>query len=193
MKIIDTLNTSQAQGQRHRRARRRTEPGARGARRDRLFRRGEGGEFRFILLHVHRPFHRFARGNRRDRALCRGRQLFHGQESRERHDLLRVGSANPREIFRGRRITSGEITIPKLSELAYEQVELSGTPFSTFIANQDAEGEPAEHSFVLRGYVRTWLARVADEFERVGLLDLVWATRGDRGRGGAPSSPRRPA
>lgn len=69
--------------------------------------------------------------------------------------------------------TSGEIVIPKLNELAYEQVELSGTPFSTFIANQSADGEPADHSFVLRGYVRTWLARVADEFERVGLLDLV--------------------
>lgn len=69
--------------------------------------------------------------------------------------------------------TTGEITIPKLGELAYEQVELAGTPYSTFIANQTAEGEQADHSFVLRGYVRTWLARVADEFERVGLLDLI--------------------
>lgn len=69
--------------------------------------------------------------------------------------------------------TTGEITIPKLGELAYEQVELAGTPYSTFIANQSADGEPADHSFVLRGYVRTWLARVADEFERVGLLDLI--------------------
>lgn len=70
-------------------------------------------------------------------------------------------------------ITAGEITIPKLGELAYEQVELAGTPFSTFIENRSAAGEPAEHSFVLRGYVRSWLARVADEFERVGLLDLI--------------------
>lgn len=77
-------------------------------------------------------------------------------------------------------VTAGEITIPKLSELAYEQVEISGTPFSTFIANQTADGEPADHSFVLRGYVRTWLARVADEFERVGLLDLI--NGGGKGR-----------
>jgi len=77
--------------------------------------------------------------------------------------------------------TTGEITIPKLGELAYEQVELAGTPYSTFIANQTAEGAPADHSFVLRGYVRTWLARVADEFERVGLLDLV-ATGSAKGR-----------
>lgn len=75
---------------------------------------------------------------------------------------------------------AGEITIPKLSELAYEQVEIAGAPFSTFISNQTADGEPAEHSFVLRGYVRTWLARVADEFERVGLLDLI--NDGGRGR-----------
>lgn len=74
--------------------------------------------------------------------------------------------------------TTGEITIPKLSELAYEQVEIAGTPFSTFIANQDAAGEPADHSFVLRGYVRTWLAKVADEFERVGLLELINAPSG---------------
>ena len=77
-------------------------------------------------------------------------------------------------------VTAGEITIPKLSELAYEQVEISGTPFSTFIGNQTADGEPADHSFVLRGYVRTWLARVADEFERVGLLDLI--NGGGKGR-----------
>jgi hypothetical protein len=67
----------------------------------------------------------------------------------------------------------GEITIPKLNEMAYEQVELAGTPFSTFIANETAAGKPAEHSFVLRGYVRTWLSRVADEFDRVGLIDLI--------------------
>ncbi len=70
-------------------------------------------------------------------------------------------------------VSSGEITIPKLRELAYEQVEISGAPFLTFIANETATGKPADHSFVLRGYVRSWLARVADEFQRVGLLDLI--------------------
>lgn len=70
-------------------------------------------------------------------------------------------------------VASGEITIPKLTELAYEQVEISGAPFLTFVANETATGKPANHSFVLRGYVRSWLARVADEFQRVGLLDLI--------------------
>lgn len=69
--------------------------------------------------------------------------------------------------------TTGEITIPKLNELAYEQVEIAGTPFLTFIENLTADGERADHSFVLRGYVRSWLARIADEFSRVGLLELI--------------------
>ncbi len=66
-----------------------------------------------------------------------------------------------------------EITIPKLSEMAYEQVEIAGSPFSAFIANKTADGRPAAHSFVLRGYVRTWQRKVADEFDRIGLLDLI--------------------
>lgn len=70
---------------------------------------------------------------------------------------------------------TGEITIPRLGELAYEQVELAGTSFSSFIQNLNADSDTAQHSFVLRGYTRTWLARVADEFEQAGLLDLIGA------------------
>ena len=69
--------------------------------------------------------------------------------------------------------TAGELTIPKLNEIAYEQVEIAGTTFSTFVADKTAEGDPAGHSFVLRGYVRTWQNKIAKEFDRVGLLDLV--------------------
>ena len=57
--------------------------------------------------------------------------------------------------------------------MAYEQVEIAGSPFSAFIANKTADGRPAAHSFVLRGYVRTWQRKVADEFDRIGLLDLI--------------------
>ena len=73
--------------------------------------------------------------------------------------------------------TAGEITIPKLNEMAYEQVEIAATPFSTFVADRTAEGDPAGHSFVLRGYVRTWLHKIAEEFDRVGLLSQL-APRG---------------
>ena len=69
--------------------------------------------------------------------------------------------------------TAGEITIPKLNEMSYEQVEIAGTPYSTFVADRTAEGDPAGHSFVLRGYVRTWQTKIADEFDRVGLLNLL--------------------
>jgi hypothetical protein len=59
--------------------------------------------------------------------------------------------------------------------MAYEQVELVSTPFVNFIANKGANGAPANHSFVLRGYVRHWLDNVWAEFDRVRFIDLVGA------------------
>src|SRR5664279_2539805 len=66
-----------------------------------------------------------------------------------------------------------EITIPKLNEMACEQVELSSVPYVSFVANKSARSEPANNSFVLRGYVRHWLGNVWGEFDRVKLVDLV--------------------
>jgi hypothetical protein len=66
-----------------------------------------------------------------------------------------------------------EITIPKLVEMATEQVELASVPFATFIANKKQGGDPASYSFVLRGYVRHWLGNVWAEYDRVGLIDVV--------------------
>ena len=66
-----------------------------------------------------------------------------------------------------------DITIPKLNEMAYEQVELASVPFVTFIANKGPKGDAANYSFVLRGYVRHWLGNVWAEFDRVKLPDLV--------------------
>ena len=68
---------------------------------------------------------------------------------------------------------AGDVTIPKLNEMAYEQVELSGVPFSSFVENQTAEGDNAKNSFVLRGYVRTWMRSIAAELDRVGLLSIL--------------------
>jgi len=69
--------------------------------------------------------------------------------------------------------SADEISIPKLSEMAYEQVDIAGSPFSAFVANKTADGRPGAHSFVLRGYVRTWQRKIAEEFDRIGLLDLI--------------------
>ena len=66
-----------------------------------------------------------------------------------------------------------EITIPKLNEMAYEQVELASVPFLTFVANKGLRGEPANYSFVLRGYVRHWLGNVWAEYDRIKLNDIV--------------------
>jgi hypothetical protein len=78
-----------------------------------------------------------------------------------------------------------EITIPKLNEMAYEQVELASVPFLTFIANKDLRGDAAAYSFVLRGYVRHWLGNVWAEYDRIKLTDIV---TGEKSR----SSARQP-
>ncbi|HMJ45322.1 MAG TPA: hypothetical protein VK522_23905 [Pseudolabrys sp.] len=66
-----------------------------------------------------------------------------------------------------------EITIPKLNEMACEQVEVAGVPYVSFVANKNGKGDAANYSFVLRGYVRHWLGNVWGEFDRVKLTDLV--------------------
>jgi hypothetical protein len=74
-----------------------------------------------------------------------------------------------------------DIKVPKLSEMACEQVELSSVPFASFIADRKANGEAASNSFVLRGYVRHWLNNVWAEYDRVRLMDLIDA-RGSLGK-----------
>ena len=66
-----------------------------------------------------------------------------------------------------------EITIPKLNEMVYEQVEVASVPFVSFVGNKGAKGETSNYSFVLRGYVRHWLGNVWGEFDRVKLVDMV--------------------
>ncbi len=59
-----------------------------------------------------------------------------------------------------------EVTIPKLNEMACEQVELAGVPYVSLVDNK-------KYSFVLRGYVRHWLGQVWREFDRVRLVELI--------------------
>jgi hypothetical protein len=66
-----------------------------------------------------------------------------------------------------------DITIPKLNEMACEQVELASVPYVSFVANKAASGQSASYSFVLRGYVRHWLGNVWAEFDRVKLIDML--------------------
>lgn len=76
-----------------------------------------------------------------------------------------------------------ELTIPKLNEMAYEQVEVASVPFLQFVANKGTKGEAANYSFVLRGYVRHWLGNVWGEFDRIKLTDIVGKEAGKDGGG----------
>ena len=78
-----------------------------------------------------------------------------------------------------------EITIPKLNEMAFEQVEVASTPFVGFVANKDARGENTNYSFVLRGYVRHWLGNVWAEFDRVKLTEMVEIEQQQQRKGAA--------
>ena len=79
-----------------------------------------------------------------------------------------------------------EITIPKLNEMACEQVELASVPYVSFVANKTADGQSAAFSFVLRGYVRHWLGNVWAEFDRVKLTEMVEIEQ-QRGKAGPPA------
>ena len=68
-----------------------------------------------------------------------------------------------------------DIVIPKLNEMACEQVEVASVPYVSFVANKGQSGQSANYSFVLRGYVRHWLGNVWAEFDRVKLIDMVAA------------------
>jgi hypothetical protein len=68
---------------------------------------------------------------------------------------------------------TAEVTIPKLNEMAFEQAELAGVPFSVFVANKAADGQAVNNSLVLRGYVRSWMNQVTSEYDRIGLIDRL--------------------
>jgi hypothetical protein len=74
---------------------------------------------------------------------------------------------------------SHEIDIPKLNEMAYEQVDVAGVTFKDFIDNRAVDGSQGKFSFVLRGYVRKWCTEIDDQFARVKMLqDIVTGGRG---------------
>jgi hypothetical protein len=73
---------------------------------------------------------------------------------------------------------SHEIDIPKLNEMAYEQVDVAGVTFKDFIDNRAADGSAGKFSFVLRGYARKWCAENDEQFARVKMLqDIVTGGR----------------
>jgi hypothetical protein len=66
----------------------------------------------------------------------------------------------------------GDVTISPLNEVANEEVDLANLSFSKFISNNDGTGA---FSFVLRGYVRTWLKKTFDQFDQFNLIQQARA------------------
>lgn len=83
-----------------------------------------------------------------------------------------------------------EIAIPKLNEMAFEQVEAASLSFVSFIANEGMKRDE-EFSFVLRGYVRHWLSNVWAQYDRINLQDALRPGY-TNGRAHEPVPARRP-
>ncbi len=68
-----------------------------------------------------------------------------------------------------------ELAIPKLNEMAYEQVEVASVPFLQVRRQRKGScDEPANYSFrAARLCVRHWLGNVWGEFDRIKLTEIV--------------------
>jgi len=66
-----------------------------------------------------------------------------------------------------------EIVIPKLNEMAAEQVDLADVTYKNFVDNKDSEGKPGNFSFVLRGYVKKWCSDLDGEFDQLRLVQML--------------------
>ena len=78
-----------------------------------------------------------------------------------------------------------EMEVPKLNEMAYEAVDLHGVTFTDFVNNRKPNGEQADFSFTLRGYVRKWLADLDEELGKLALIQKIMAAAGGSGAGAA--------
>lgn len=68
---------------------------------------------------------------------------------------------------------SGIIEVPQLTELAVEAIEVNGVSFTQFVEDKKADGSKANHSFILKGYVKTWLKAVFAAFDSANVNGVV--------------------
>ena len=80
---------------------------------------------------------------------------------------------------------AAEMDVPKLNEMAYEQVDLAGVTFNNFIANKAATGKAGKFSFVLRGYVKKWTSEIEAELEQLRLIKEILSGGSDSGEAAA--------
>lgn len=82
------------------------------------------------------------------------------------------------EALAGRAVAaakSGVIEVPQLAEMAVENVDTFGVTFTQFVNNQRPDGVNANppYSFVLKGYVRTWMKDVFGAFDRANINGIA--------------------
>ena len=82
-----------------------------------------------------------------------------------------------------------EIEVPKMNEMAYEAVDLAGVTYSDFANNKTSAGDQANYSFVLRGYVRKWIADLDAEFEQLDMIKSIRNTKRESASGGGGQQP----
>src|SRR6185369_8620115 len=70
---------------------------------------------------------------------------------------------------------SGVIDVPQLAEMAVENVDTFGVTFTQFVNNQRPDGTVATppDSFVLEGYVRTWMKDVFGAFDQANINGIA--------------------
>ncbi|WP_225144136.1 adenylate/guanylate cyclase domain-containing protein [Bradyrhizobium sp. BRP20] len=77
-----------------------------------------------------------------------------------------LASHNPADLEKARS-ASGNIAIPALPKQAIGSAENESVGFLTYVANKLPNGAAADYSFVLRGYVRAWLAEIWTYYDKV--------------------------
>jgi hypothetical protein len=132
------------------------------------------GEFHFILLHILGPSVASLEEIAEISRFVRGQSYFLVKNFINEASFFDWSQDLSKEYAKSSK-SAIEINIPKLNELAYEQAELAGVPFSTFVTNKNARGSNGGYSLVLRGYVRTWMNHIVGEYDRVKLLDHLAA------------------
>src|ERR1700754_200797 len=133
----------------------------------------EAGEFNFGLMHVVGSSVASLDEIAEVLPYAKGKHYFIVKNFINDTSFFEWNPAVYRNYFRGA-ADAVEVTIPKLNEMAYEQAEIAGVPWSAFVGNRDRNGQAANNSLVLRGYVRTCMRQITDEYDRVGLLDRLY-------------------
>ena len=142
------------------------------------------GQLTFAVFHILGPSIASLNEIDGNRGLHRRRQIFPGQELHQQHHLLRMGPGDLRLLLQedqGRRTRSPSRSSTRWPTSRSSWPRCRSSPSSPTRA---PNGEAANYSFVLRGYVRHWLGNVWAEYDRIKLTDMV-ARRSRSARGAA--------